>query len=190
MAWLMTADRVQGLDQPVITWVQSLESPTLTSLASFCAWLGSTGTVVIISLAAMAFLFYVLHHRRELVLFLIVCGGSALINVLFKQLFMRERPTIYRILEETGYSFPSGHAMGAFSLYAVITFLLWRHIHTRTGRGLLIFIATGFILTIGISRIYAGVHYPSDILAGYLIAGSWFSLCVYGYQWLQERRAS
>lgn len=188
VAYMMTTKRLSGFDIPIITWVQSWESPTWTALAKFCATLGSAKIVILLCILTMIFLYFVLKHRSELIFLIIVCGGSALLNVLLKAEFVRERPTIHRILEETGYSFPSGHAMGAFSFYAAVAFLLWRHIPTKWGRVLLILTAAGMILMIGLSRVYAGVHYPSDVLAGYLISGCWLSFWIYWYQWYKERQ--
>jgi undecaprenyl-diphosphatase len=187
VAYLVTTDRFSAFDTPIITWMQSWESPTWTALAEFCALLGSAKIVIILSIITMVLLYFVLKHRSELIFFLIVIGGSASLNVILKSVFSRERPTIHRILEETGYSFPSGHAMGAFSFYASIAFLLWRHIPQKWGRVLLILAAVGMILMIGLSRVYAGVHYPSDILAGYLISGCWLAFWIYWYQWYKER---
>ncbi|MFD1907262.1 phosphatase PAP2 family protein [Paenibacillus rhizoplanae] len=86
----------------------------------------------------MLILFFALKHRLELALFLWVGLGSQLLNTLLKLWFHRERPTIHRLIEQAGYSFPSGHSMAAFSLYGVIAYLLWRHMHSRSERLLLI----------------------------------------------------
>ena len=190
VAYFVTTERISAFDEAIIHTVQGQESTFWTIFARFCAFIGSTLPVIVISIVTMLFLFFVLKHREELILFVIVVGGSALLNVVLKGLFTRERPTIHRILEETGYSFPSGHAMAAFSLYGVIVFLLWKHIRPRWGRIILLIIGTLIIAMIGISRVYAGVHYPSDVLAGYLVSGSWLAFWIYWYQWYRERIAS
>ncbi|WP_314585828.1 phosphatase PAP2 family protein [Paenibacillus terrigena] len=189
VAYFVATNRISAFDEAIIHFVQGKESPFWTGFAKFCAFIGSTVPVIVIALITMLFLFFVLKHREELILFVIVVGGSALLNVVLKRLFTRERPTIHRILEETGYSFPSGHAMAAFSLYGVIVFLLWKHIRPRWGRVLLLILGSLIIAMIGISRVYAGVHYPSDVLAGYLVAGSWLAFCIYWYQWYRERKS-
>jgi len=190
VAYFVTTERISAFDEAIIHVIQGKESPLWTAFAEFCAFIGSTVPVIVISLLTMLFLFLVLKHREELILFILVVGGSALLNVVLKRLFTRERPTIHRILEETGYSFPSGHAMAAFSLYGVIIFLLWKHIRPRWGRVLLLIFGALIIVMIGISRIYAGVHYPSDVLAGFLVSGSWLAFWIYWYQWYRERQAS
>ena len=96
--------------------------------------------------------------------------GSALLNVGVKQLFARERPSMWEsIAPESSFSFPSGHAMGSMTLACVLVLLAW---HTRW-RWPLLAIASVFVALVGLSRIYLGVHYPSDILAGWAAAITW-----------------
>ena len=96
--------------------------------------------------------------------------GSALLNLGSKQLFARERPSLWdSIAPETTYSFPSGHAMGSMTLAWVLVLLAW---HTRW-RVPVLAGATAFTVLVGVSRVYLGVHYPSDILAGWAAASIW-----------------
>ncbi|MNP70769.1 Phosphatidylglycerophosphatase B [compost metagenome] len=90
------------------------------------------------------------------------------------------------MIDVNGFSFPSGHSMAAFSLYGVMAFLLWRHTLTSIGRGVLIAFSVAMILMIGISRIYLGVHYPSDVLGGFLASGCWLSISIWFYQRYME----
>jgi undecaprenyl-diphosphatase len=101
-------------------------------------------------------------------------GGSALLNVLAKHVYARQRPDLWlSIAPETTYSFPSGHAMGSMTLGAVAILLAWR---TRW-RWPVAAVAVAFVLLVGLSRVYLGVHYPSDILAGWAIACAWTVAC-------------
>ena len=129
-----------------------------------------------------------LHHRHELFLFIVVVAGSPLLNLVLKEIFQRARPDLNRLIEISGYSFPSGHAMNAFTVYGILTFLLWRHIFNRTGRSLLLLFSTFVVFMIGISRIYLGVHYPSDIIGGYLASGCWLATSIWVFQWYMERQ--
>ena len=88
----------------------------------------------------------------------------------FKNIFDRERPTLLRLIDITGFSFPSGHAMGSTSYFGSIIYILNR---TDSGlsKGILIGLAASLILMVSISRVYLGVHYPTDIIAG-IIGGS------------------
>lgn len=169
-------------------FIQSLESPGLTAVMKFFTLLASTVPVVILSLLAIVLLFAVLGHRRELVFFLAAVGGSALLNDVLKSLIRRERPSVHRLAEETGFSFPSGHTMAAFTLFGALAFLLWRHIPARWGRVLLAVGAALLTIIVGISRIYLGVHYPSDVLGAMLAGSFWLALLIWLFQWYMERR--
>ena len=96
--------------------------------------------------------------------------GSALLNLGAKQLFARERPSLWEsIAPESTFSFPSGHAMGSITLALVLVLLAW---HTRW-RWWVALPMAAFTLMVGLSRVYLGVHYPSDILAGWAVAFAW-----------------
>lgn len=188
VAILIGNQRIAAFDSNIIRAVQGLEAPGWTRLFKCFTWIGSGEIVTILGLLIVGFLYGVLRHRMELVLFVWVTGGSALLNFALKLLFHRERPTLHRLIEETGYSFPSGHSMGAFSFYGILTYLLWRHIASRTGRVLLVIGSLVFIAGIGISRIYLGVHYPSDVLGGYLASGTWLGLSIWIFEHRRERK--
>lgn len=97
-------------------------------------------------------------------------GGSALLNLATKQFFARERPSLWEsIAPESNYSFPSGHAMGSMTLALVLILLAWP---TRWRRWVVAAMVV-FVPMVGLSRIYLGVHYPSDILAGWAAAAVW-----------------
>ena len=97
-------------------------------------------------------------------------GGSLLLNTLTKQLFARDRPSLWEsIAPHYTYSFPSGHAMASATLAAVVVLLTW---HTRW-RWPMVAAALAFVALVGYSRVYLGVHYPSDILAGWAAASVW-----------------
>jgi len=107
---------------------------------------------------------------REGLFAAIALGGSALLNLGAKQLFGRARPSLWEsIAPEHTFSFPSGHAMGSMTLAAVLVLLAWR---TR-GRWWVALPMAAFVAMVGLSRIYLGVHYPSDILAGWTAALAW-----------------
>lgn len=109
-------------------------------------------------------------HIREAQFTAIALGGSALLNLALKPLFARERPALWEsIAPEHNFSFPSGHAMGSMSLACVLVLLAWP---TRW-RWPVIATMAAFVLLVGLSRPYLGVHYPSDILAGWAVAIAW-----------------
>ncbi|KWW17402.1 MULTISPECIES: phosphatase PAP2 family protein [Peribacillus] len=188
MAIAVSANDYLHFDSEVISFIQGWESPLLTGIMKVFTYIGSTGSIIVLSLFILIFLYKGLKHRVELVLFIAVMAGSPILNAMVKLCFQRTRPDLHRLIEIGGYSFPSGHAMNAMSLYGILTFLLWRHIKVKWGRILLIVLSTSMILTIGISRIYLGVHYPSDIIAGYLAGGFWIATSIWFFQRYQDRR--
>jgi undecaprenyl-diphosphatase len=188
VALLIRAERIVDFDNAVIHAVQSQESPFLTPIMEFFTMVGSTRAVVVICSLILFFLYKVFHHRHELILFIIVVAGSPLLNSVLKEIFKRARPDLHRLIEIGGYSFPSGHAMNAFTVYGILTFLLWRHIFNQTGRILLLFFSSVVVFIIGISRIYLGVHYPSDVIGGYLASGFWLGTSIWFFQWYMERQ--
>ncbi|WP_042337940.1 phosphatase PAP2 family protein [Bacillus andreraoultii] len=167
MAIFVKEDLMERFDLAVIQFVQGLESESLTKIMFVFTKIGSFPFVITIFFMSSLFLYFVLHHRSELVLY----GGLLIVtqiaNQLLKSFFQRTRPEFHRLVEIGGYSFPSGHAMSAFTVYTILAFLFWRHIRTAFGRFLLLAVSILFILLIGISRIYLGVHFPSDIIGGY-----------------------
>jgi len=179
--------KIEKFDLSIIHFVQGFETPLLTSIMLFFTKIGSFPIVTLLFLLISLFLYFVFHHRSELVLFAVVIAGTLVINRLLKEYFERVRPDIHRLIEIGGYSFPSGHAMTAFSVYTILAFLFWRHISTRFGRIMLLIFSALFIFMIGISRIYLGVHYPSDILGGYFVSGMWCTLAIGFFQKYKNR---
>ncbi|MGG0480645.1 phosphatase PAP2 family protein [Priestia megaterium] len=188
VAILINGSRIVAFDQDVISFIQGFESPLLTTIMKFFTFIGSTPAVAIISILSLFFLYKVLKHRTELILFIAIIMGSPILNGLLKLLFHRVRPNFHRLIEINGYSFPSGHAMSAFAVYGILSFLLWRHIPTRLGRTCLLSVSTVMILAIGVSRIYLGVHYPSDVIGGYFASGCWLAIAIWFYQRYLEKR--
>ncbi|UOK62553.1 phosphatase PAP2 family protein [Paenibacillus sp. OVF10] len=156
IALSISDNQIHRFDDTLIGWIQGLESPGMTQFMHLFTWIGSEMPVVFITIIAMIVLYVYLRHKRELLFLACVLAGSTLLNALLKLVFQRARPTINRIIEVSGYSFPSGHSMAAFSLYGGLAFLIWKHVPTVTGRVLMIVASAVFILTIGISRIYLG----------------------------------
>ena len=156
-------------DQPLLKWAETWHSPTVDRVFLFFSQIGYQWGVVPIDIALIAVL-ALLRKPRELLFASIALVGSALLNVAAKHFFGRARPTLWdSISPETTFSFPSGHAMGSMTLAAVFVLLAWR---TRW-RWWVMALMVPFVLMVGASRIYLGVHFPSDILAGWAAALTW-----------------
>jgi undecaprenyl-diphosphatase len=178
VALLVGRGRIASFDSSLISWIQGWENAGLTSVMKGLSWFGTTLPTTIFSILIALFLYFVLRHRWEVILFIVVMAGSTLLNHILKAAFRRERPDLHRLAEEASYAFPSGHAMASFALYGIVAYLLWRHIGSFAGRIILIAVCAAMFLGIGISRIYLGVHYPSDVIGGYLASGLWLALSI------------
>ena len=176
VGWLATGpyrSTMQPFDSALRTGARALQSPLWTSLFLAVTKLGSTIYLVVIgSVAGVAFI--VLRWFRPLVLLIIVMAGQAALHHGFKYLIGRPRPPAllpYRAIES--FSFPSGHAVSSLCLYAAVAWFCSNRIENPAAKVGIWITALALILLIGISRIYIGIHYPSDVLAGFIGAAIW-----------------
>lgn len=180
---------LQAFDEGIGSAVQSLRSEGLTPVVKFITTLGKAKAESIVFLVVAAILLFKLKQRWEtLVLFIGVLGTWGL-NIVIKGLIERERPAGPWLIEETGFSFPSGHAMVSILFYGLIGYLVW--INVRRGwkaAWLVPFLTVAFVLCIGLSRIYLGVHYPSDVLAGFAAGGTSLTVCIIAINRITARR--
>ena len=100
------------------------------------------------------------------------------LNQLLKRILQRPRPTEFRIIEETGYSFPSGHSMVSIAFYGYLIYLIYKYVENRYVKWISIVLLSILICSIGVSRIYLGVHYTSDVLGGFLVSISYLILFI------------
>ncbi|MBE9038915.1 phosphatase PAP2 family protein [aff. Roholtiella sp. LEGE 12411] len=156
-------------DLPILVTIHSLAQPQLDVFATILTKLGSFWTLLpIVSIIALILL---LQRRwRSLTYLLITTAGSAIINRTAKEFWHRVRPHLWdSVAPEFDYSFPSGHAMTSMTLIAILVVLTWG----STWRWLVLILGGLFILAIGWTRLYLGVHFPSDIIAGWMVAIAW-----------------
>ncbi len=149
--------------------------------------LGGVGILAAITLAAAGYLW--LRGRRGAVAFLLVSvGGGQALSTIFKAGFDRPRPDLvpHGTITYTS-SFPSGHAMMATVTYLTLAALLARSAPSRRIRAYIVALAVLASLAIGASRIYLGVHWPTDVLAGWTAGAAWALLCSIVAGWLQRR---
>jgi membrane-associated phospholipid phosphatase len=156
-------------DEPLLLFAQSMAGAGLDGVFLFFSQAGYAWGVVPFDIGLVLVLL-VLRRWREGLFAAVATGGSALLNIATKQLFSRERPSLWEsIAPESSYSFPSGHAMGSMTLAMVLVLLAWP---TRA-RWWIVAAMAVFVPMVGLSRVYLGVHYPSDILAGWAAASIW-----------------
>jgi hypothetical protein len=95
--------------------------------------------------------------------------GVTLVNQVIKHIIRRPRPNVLRLVEESGYSFPSGHSMVSMAFYGIIIYLIYKNVSNKYLKWILIILLSLLILSIGFSRIYVGVHYFTDVAGGFLL---------------------
>lgn len=162
------------VDEAILRHVYSWSNP---SLDAFVVATTDLGYVWWVGLITIIILLLCIKHRQytSALIALVGVAGSALINLLLKLIFQRDRPQLWeRLVTENSYSFPSGHAMASASLAVVLIVLLW----PTKWRPLAVLVGLAYMLYVGFTRLYLGVHYPSDILAGWLVAGAWVGITV------------
>lgn len=170
--------RTQAFDDGVLRWLAEHRSPALEPLMLEITFLG-TGTVVMMIVAVSALFLWLTKHRYSAALLLIATVGGILLNGLLKMGFGRPRPQIFDWgVEVVSWSFPSGHAMSAAVVYGTVAYLASRLQVRHWHRVLTLAAAAILILLIAISRLYLGVHYPSDVIAGVIIGLAWASFCM------------
>ncbi len=156
-------------DDPILLFANEMARDGLDRVFLFFSEIGYAWGVVPVDIALVIGLLLARRFRKGLFA-ATALGGSALLNLGTKRLFARERPSLWEsIAPESTYSFPSGHAMGSMTLALVLVLLLWP---TRWRWPAIAAMAV-FVPMVGLSRVYLGVHYPSDILAGWFAASVW-----------------
>jgi undecaprenyl-diphosphatase len=168
----------QQFDIAVLRWIGARHTPPLTTLMTEITPLGTGAVVLVIVGVAAAFLWHT-EHKHSARLLLAATAGSILLNNVLKLYFNRARPDVF--VWEThaaSSSFPSGHAMSATVVYGTVAYLLARLQKHRWSRVITLLVAVLMIALICFTRLYLGVHYPSDVLAGIIVGLAWSGFCM------------
>jgi membrane-associated phospholipid phosphatase len=183
---VVSNDPLLSVDQTAATAIHELRTPTLTAFFLIVTALGSIEAIALMSLGGAV----VFGAWRRWLLFgtwVIAAGGSVVLILLLKALFARPRPYFeHPLLLETYYSFPSGHAMEAVILYGMLAHFAVLALRTWRTRAAVIFGTSLLVLLIGFSRMYLGVHYLSDVVAGFAAGGVWLSTCITAMEFVRR----
>ncbi|MGI8642134.1 MAG: phosphatase PAP2 family protein [Pyrinomonadaceae bacterium] len=175
-AWL--ADEVlegdaKTFDETVRVFVHGFASESLTALMQFITMLGSTLFLSFLCVSVFV-IFIIKNWKRAAILLMTTMAGAVILNFALKVSFGRARPVpFFDTPLPDSYSFPSGHSLYAACFYGVLAWLVATRIQNKSLRILIWSLAVLLALLIGLSRIYLGVHYPSDVIAGYAAAVVW-----------------
>jgi undecaprenyl-diphosphatase len=176
-------------DAAIRDGVHAWASPRLTFVMRGLSWLGSF--MVLVPFGALLVWRLLRQGRRHAAVLLVVASvGAEALDQILKLVFHRARPQVFFDLPPAlGYSFPSGHSVIACCFYGVVAAIVVRRVETRRVSAAVWCAAALLALAIGLSRVYLGVHYPSDVLAGYAAAVIWVLAVRAGYTfWLRRRR--
>ncbi|USG68250.1 phosphatase PAP2 family protein [Brevibacillus ruminantium] len=183
----LSQNRLFAFDDAITIGVQSLISPRLTIFMKICTFLGSPLFLILLLLIS-AIAMFIWKKRWEAFFLIIGLAGGAVFNSVLKWIFHRQRPTLNRLIEESGYSFPSGHSMNSIVLYGMLALLCHLFLRQFWPKFWIVAGTLVLVLLIGISRIYLGVHYPSDVLAGFAAGASWLIICLIALRLILEWR--
>jgi undecaprenyl-diphosphatase len=188
MAWeTLFSHEADVFDNAFIWLVRYFSSPGLDQAMIMISELGygyPFWGIILTVLVTLAF-----YQRRLEAAGMLVClGGAASLNLLLKHLFERSRPELFRVVEAAGFSFPSGHAMVSLCVYGMLAFLIARYSQRWRWRLAVCTLAVALVAAIGVSRVYLGVHYPTDVVAGYTAGATWLAFCISLLMWWERER--
>ncbi|MGA8045252.1 MAG: phosphatase PAP2 family protein [Dermatophilaceae bacterium] len=183
---VVSGEGVAGLDQPVLDTMVGLRTPVRAEWATRFTDIG--GVIGMPVLAAVVVLALALWWRRRtpVVLMLAAAAGSLLMTVTGKELTARARPPLELAVPpfESSPSFPSGHTLNATVVAGLVAYLLLIRLHGHHGRRLVLVVTAAFVLGIGLSRVYLGHHWLSDVVAAWLIGLGWLAVVVTAHRLL------
>ena len=151
-----------------------LISDFATPIAKFVTNFGGAIFLIVLTIA----LFILIRNKKIGVSIFSNLVLVTILNQLLKRILQRPRPTEYRIIEETGYSFPSGHSMVSMAFYGYLIYLIYKYVKNKYVKWISIVLLSILICSIGVSRIYLGVHYTSDVLGGFLASISYLVIYI------------
>jgi undecaprenyl-diphosphatase len=160
-------------DNAVREAIHGHSTPMITKMMVIMSFIGSPVFLFGLGICA-AVGFWLTRRKRDLAIFLIIMAGEVLLDLSLKGFYERVRPEPYfGYLLPSSFAFPSGHALGSFCFFGILAILISRHLDDRKTVWLIRTLAVLLILIIGFSRVYLGVHYPTDVIAGYFAGLIW-----------------
>jgi len=182
-------DGVWRFDHDGLRLALSMRTPQRTTLMKTASAFARPDLMTGLGIGSLLLSWRSVHRPKGILLAVALAGGGSIIGGI-KHRFARERPSLIEALANEGtFSFPSGHAFISLCFYGILA-AWWMRAQPRLGPRLLVFVASGSAIgLIGASRVYLGVHYPSDVLAGYAAAVPWLTACLAGYHQYEKRVA-
>lgn len=166
-----------AIDEPLIQAVRSQASPIVAEIAMMLTFWGSAPAFIALAFLATIILRQAGLHPARSFLPAFAITGAWIINSGMKHSFQRLRPDSMPLVAESGFSFPSAHAMLSLGFYGALAYIVWKNTDSAAVKGAVLAVSALFIAAIGWTRIYLGVHYPSDVAAGFAAGGLWLMIC-------------
>lgn len=173
-------------DLALRAWVHQFASPGMTRAMTAISLLGYNILIVELVFALAVFLY--LRWRHAAGWLAVSMAGALALDLALKYAFHRPRPQAFVGVSPPSYSFPSGHALCSFCFYAVLAGLIAARTRSLALRVAVGIAAAALVIAIGLSRIYLGMHYPSDVIAGYLAAAVWVTTLLMLDRWRSNRK--
>ena len=174
----LAENELESFDTNITAFVQSFRSDGLTAYFRFVTDLGDRYAYIAISILLGAYFFFRHKNWNFIVQTILVLLLATVTNVALKHVINRARPSLEHLVEVNTLSYPSGHSMSAMAFYGFLVYLSITLIPKKRLKVLVALLICLLILSIGTSRIYLGVHYPSDVAAGFVGGLIWVTLCI------------
>jgi undecaprenyl-diphosphatase len=164
---------VNALDHTILQSVEKLRTPALTSAAIDVTALGST-TLVFLFTALALLMLLAFRDRLGALQLLAASAGASVLTLVTKDIIERVRPEeAQRLIVVSGYSYPSGHSVSTAALYLTIAILIARHVQNARARAAIFVALSAVPLVVAASRVYLGVHFPTDVVSGISLGAAW-----------------
>lgn len=166
LALIVSLDLTTGFDRAIYNFIIQFKSSSLTFIMKVITNLASPMVILFLMIIGLLFL----KEKRIKIFYILNLVNIAILNKILKAIFSRTRPSIDRLTSASGYSFPSGHAMLSCAFYGFLIYLIWRSDFFFFFKIILYILICLIIFLVGLSRIYLGVHYPTDVIAGFIVS--------------------
>lgn len=163
--------RTLFIDTTIMNIMANIRGEGLTKIVKIVTLFGESKLILVL-VVAIAAIFYFTKHRADAYMMCLNLFNIVILNKGIKYLVRRERP-LNMLIEEDGFSFPSGHSMLSIGVYGFLMFLIYKSNLEKKYKTILMTLLTIIIVVVGLTRMYLGVHYPSDVIGGYLITGAY-----------------
>lgn len=183
-------NEVKYFDDTIIGFFKAIESSTLDQVMIFITELGSVWFLATLSIITILTLWIKVKDKWGILFFIIGIGGGGLLTKLLKYYYQRGRPSINPEIDAIGYSFPSGHSLGSLIFYGFIAYFIIRSEIKKSIKWVAVLLTGVLVLLIGMSRIYLGAHFPSDVIAGHLAGAIWLILSILALEWVEWQSAN